>query len=371
MKKVYTRDLDASLVICRGARSEWSPCLEIFVGHDRLVVHAVAFSPSGDCFVTGGEDHKLRMWRPTTRTMILSFDGHTSSVSCVAFSPNGMYIASGSFDMDVRVWQASSGECVQTLEGHTDSISSVAYSADGLRILSATDNGEVKLWDLSDGRCILTLDKTNIDTAQAGISPDGGVIARSSKSSLVLYDVSSATSEAFKFPRKAEAATFSPDGRYVAARSSHIIRVWQVADRSLVRFIKVPNDELSSRLAFSPDGTRIGCGSGSGFVYLWQVASKAPPHVLRCHLMLVWDLSWSPNGLDAVSGSQDGTVCVSDTTPPPTDVQDVTSQDRPTATGPVRFVLVRNQHAVSLLHLPSLNIDVADFTALASALPRG
>lgn len=374
VKKAHTQDLDASLIICRGARSEWASCIDAFKGHGSNVF-AVAFSPSGDCFITGGGDCRLRMWRSATRTMILSFDGHTSSVSCVAFSPNGVYVASGSKYHDVLVWQLSTGDCVRVLRGHAARpVVSMVFLADEQHILSCTSEGDMELWDLSDGHCIFTLKPIeNVGQWLLGISPDGGVIACGNDSSLILHDRASATNVALDFPEQVEEATFSPDGRYVAARSSHIIRVWRFADKSLVRTIDVLDDRLTGRLAFSRDGARVGCGAlhgpfypWQGVVYLWHIASETPPRILRGHGAAVWDLSWSPNGLEVVSVSQDGSVRVWDITQPSTDAEDVASQYRLTATEPVRFVFAPDGRRFTLLHLPLLDINVLD-----SALPEG
>lgn len=124
---------------------------------------------------------------------------------------------------------------------------SVAYSGDGRRIVSATEGGEVKLWDATDGRCLLTLDQTGNETWQVGISPDGSVIARGDVASLRLHDVSSSSSETLEFPGTVEACVFSPDGRYIAARSERVVRVWTYPDKSLIRSVE-DSDYLSRRV---------------------------------------------------------------------------------------------------------------------------
>lgn len=246
----YTHELDGSLIVRTGALSNWPPRRDAFRGQRGEGVSAIAFSPSGDCFITGGEASRLNMWKTLTRTLVRSFDGHTESVTCVAFSPDGVHVASASYDGDVRVWQVSSGECVRFLRGHTDGVLSVAYSADGCRLLSATGEGEVALWDTNDGCCVLGFEKTGSTTWQTGLSPDGEVIARASGNFVSLYNVSAATNETLNFPGEVVACTFSRDGRFVAARSLHAILVWRFADRSLVHSIDV-SEELWCRLAFS------------------------------------------------------------------------------------------------------------------------
>lgn len=369
VRNAYGRELGGSLNVRRGALSKWPARRDAFTGHGGNRAHAIAFSPGGDCFITGGGDNRLKMWNTTTRTMAQSFDGHTESVRCVAFSPDGAHVASGSEDRGVRVWQVSSGECVRILKGHTDWVNSVAYSADGGRLLSATVEGEVKLWDTSDWRCIHTLQKTGDYSFQAGLSPDGVIIARASGSSLSLHDVSFATEETLDFPEEVWACTFSPDGRYIAARSLDVVRIWQCADKSLVRSITVSDSLWACRLAFSRDGTRIACGSDNGSVSLWQVASEDPPLVLKGHTIGVNDVSWSPDDLQLASASNDGTIRVCDAIQPPVHPEEpITSQSHPVdvSYGPPQFALARHGGDTVLLHLPSAKVDVTHFVITPS-----
>lgn len=331
----------------------------------------MAFSQDGAFFVTGGGDSKATVWKTATRTQIVSFDGHTACVICVAYAPDGLHVASGSDDKRVCVWQPSSGERVHILDGHTDRVWSVAYSGDGRSILSATWKGEVKLWDATSGRCLLTLDQTDNWTDQVGISPDGSIIAHGEEASLSLYNVVSSSSEALEFPNDVKACVFSPDGRYVAARSYNLIRVWTWPERSVVRSIDVAED-LLSRLVFSPDGTLVGCGSTNGTVLLWPVASEDSPRTLQGHTNCVRDLAYSPDKSQAVSVADDGMIRVWDPTSSSIIAKEHSALESALPSlGPPRFALVRSgEHAIALLYLPALGIDAKHFP-IGSQMPDG
>lgn len=311
----------------------------------------------------------LRIWDAAARTELQSFNGHTNWVICVAFSPDGAYVASGSHDQTVCIWQVSSGARVHTLEGHTGAIYSVAYSADGRRILSAAQWGELKLWDTADGRCVFTLRHTGHWTWQAALSPNGDVIARGEGTSLVLRDVSSATHEEISLPDKVEASPFSSDGRYVAARTRQAIRVWATADKTLVRSIDMAHITLWGRLAFSRDGKYIACGSTSGAVFVWEVASRSSPHTLNGHTKMVWDVAWSPDGLQLASAASDGTIWLWDGALHSSAPEiSVASAHPPAPPGRPRYALIQYINSATLIHLPSLRIN--DFPA-NPRLPEG
>ena len=50
-------------------------------------VNAVAFSPDGQQFVSGGDDQTIRLWEVGSGKQVGQFDGHAGSVISVAFSP--------------------------------------------------------------------------------------------------------------------------------------------------------------------------------------------------------------------------------------------------------------------------------------------
>lgn len=367
---MYAHEFQHALVVDHGTHADWAPCIDAFAGHGGFSVYAVAFSPDGSYFVTAGGNTKSTVWKTATRSRVVSFYGHTSSVRSVAFSPDGLYIVSGSEDTSVYVWRAFSAELIHTLGRHTGAVFSVAYSGDGHRILSATDGGEMKLWDAADGRCLFAFDRTS-PTVQAAISFDGDLIAHIDGDSPCLSDVSSYTTKVLEFPGKAVATTFSPDGRYVAARSHGIIRIWASVDNSLVRSIDVTN-HLTGRLAFSRDGTLIGCGSRDGSVQMWQIASEDPPRILQGHTNWVNDLVCSPDKSQAISVSLDGMIRVWDGTQSsdPTAWRAMLQPLAPTP-GPPCYALIRSgSRNIALLHLPSLGIDVEHFP-IGAQMPDG
>lgn len=354
-----------------GSHSGWEPCVQTFVGHGNSNIYAVSFSQDGAFFVTGGGDSRATVWKTATRTPIVSFDGHKDAVNCVAYAPDGLHVASGSADKRVCVWQPSSGECVHTLQGHTDPVWSVAFSGDGRRIVSATGEGEVKLWDTTDGRCLLTLDGTRNGTNQVGFSPNDTAIARGHGTSLSLYDVVSSSSEALEIPDTVEGCIFSPDGRYIAARSAHVIRVWAWPDKSPARSIDVA-ESLSGRLAFSPDGALVGCGSKDGTVRVWPVASEDSLRTLLGHVNIVRDLAYSPDKSQVVSVADDGMIRVWDLRS-----SSILAKEHPAlesalpSLGPPRFVLVwYGEHAIALLDLPALGIGAEHFPT-GTLMPNG
>ena len=69
----------------------------------------------------------------------------------------GKELAACSSDKSVRVFNPTSGSLVRTLAGHTDWVYSVAISRDGKSIASGSWDGEVRLWNFADGKAARTI----------------------------------------------------------------------------------------------------------------------------------------------------------------------------------------------------------------------
>jgi WD40 repeat protein len=72
------------------------------------------------------------------------------------------------------------------------------------------------------------------------------------------------------------------------------------------------HEELVSSVSFSPDGTQIVSASDDNTVRIWDVATGTQLRVLEGHKSRVDSVSFSPDGTQIVSGSWDNTVRVWD-----------------------------------------------------------
>lgn len=112
-------------------------------------IRAMAVSANGKLLVTGGEDHKARIWDLGSGRLIATLEGHGGWVQAVAWNGKGL-LATGSSDGKVRVWDTK-GKLVETLPStHKGGVYSVAFrQSDGRLLASGGNDGVVRLWDVT------------------------------------------------------------------------------------------------------------------------------------------------------------------------------------------------------------------------------
>lgn len=103
-------------------------------------------APRGTRFVTGTQDHFLRVYDEASGELVKEWIAHGGRVLCVAWSPDGKRIASGGRDRMLRVWDAETFAQVLVLR-HDGDVSSVAWSPDGSMLASCTEDGRVRIAD--------------------------------------------------------------------------------------------------------------------------------------------------------------------------------------------------------------------------------
>jgi eukaryotic-like serine/threonine-protein kinase len=229
----------------------------------------LAFDPDGRKLAVVGTDRTVRVLDTTTGMEIITLIGHSGSILGLAYSPDGRRLASCGEDRTVRVWDATNGSELFCLRGHTASIQAVAFSPDGQRLASISRGsagggravpGEVVIWDLSNGQTVLTLPgRTELD----GDSGHAKV-------------------------------TFSPDGERLATSEGRTVRVWNAGTGQVI--LTLPSLEgFVTRMAYSPDGSRLVAASQDGSVQVWDAVKGETCLALRGHTSAVYGVAYSPD----------------------------------------------------------------------------
>jgi WD40 repeat protein len=278
-------------------------------------VNAVAFSPDGKLFATGGDDGIVKLWSADSRKVLGQLDKQEGAVSTLAFSPDGKMLATGGGNTHVKLWDVSSRSLTAEIKELGNSIYGVVFSGP-TPILAAVsyENGNkmVRAWDISAGRVTAVI--TGAGTADASdmflaFSPDGSMVALSSGFGVAVCHFPSGDKVAeFDATGKASAIAFSSDGKTLAIGS----------DDGKLMFIDLvalhssgtldAHDDYVSGVAFSPDGRFLVTASRDKTIKVWDAVSHAPRFTWKGHTEAVEAIAITRDGRTVASASGDKTV---------------------------------------------------------------
>jgi WD40 repeat protein len=288
-------------------------------------VTSVAFSPDGSrLYAAGGNPYvaqgdsaanNVKAWDLTgwltagDVPLARSFPGKRTCLTCLAVSPDGRLLAAGDSDKTVHVWETSSGRGALSLPPHTDVISRVAFSPDGRLLATTAVDGTVCLWDVRTGRQVRAF-----RGRKATFSPDSRHVATAGDDVRVHDAVSG--EEVRRFPRRADAVAYSPDGALLAVWHGQQAQVLHAAHGGVVFTLSPPGSIMD--LTMSPDGRLIAAACADSTVRVWDIRQGREVRVLRGHTGRASCVGFHPKGRLLASGSQQpGDVKVWDLTHQP------------------------------------------------------
>ena len=94
----------------------------------------------------------------------------------IALSPNGQTYATGGSDGIVRIWDYGTRKCIKELPKANEWILRLAFSPDGNRIVSTNQLGLAKIFDPASGEHLLSLKCSNGWNPVCQFSPDGSIL---------------------------------------------------------------------------------------------------------------------------------------------------------------------------------------------------
>jgi WD40 repeat protein len=265
------------LVVSRGGKLEiW----EVSSGKSVVTVedagHGVAFSPNGQYLALGGNPGQILHAATGKRALLVHNDG--DEIGDLTYSPNGQFIAGGS-DKRINVWDATNGKKILSFVGHSDSVTMVAFSPDSRRIVSASADKKVKIWDLTTGNELLCLDRHSDTVHGVSFSPDGQRIASASRDKTVrLWEVVTGR-QLLSLNGHADSVTcvaFSKDGQRIASGGNDKrIKIWDVTNgKELFSF--GGHTGFVTSVAWGADGLSIASSDIDGIVNLWEAKIQSP-----------------------------------------------------------------------------------------------
>jgi WD40 repeat protein len=289
-------------------------------GHDGIV-HSAAFASEGKLVVTGGEDGTIRTWSTSSDPVRVELPPPDERrLHDVAFDQSGERIVTASEDRTARIWGLPRARVLHALvHGHGvyDWVESAQFSRDGRLVLTAGADGTAKIWQASSGALLTTLGQPEETSLfDAAFSPDGRLVAGAGMAGgdrgpvvrVWRWRQRKLAMERGGFADRADAVAFSPSGSLLAGAGGDQVRVWRVADGSLVAVLHGRGDLKS--VAFGPGGQLVAAGGDSGAAWVWDLLSKRRIARMIGHRDTVTAVGFSADGRYLVTAGHDGAARV-------------------------------------------------------------
>jgi len=319
------RGLDLSQLTLRGAYLQGVEMQDTTLAGARLcecvltetfdAITAVAISPSGQYWATGGRQGRVWVWRENGHTLHLALQAHTDAVWALAFSPDERTLASGSLDGSVKLWEVESG--IALWSGlQTMGIDCLAFAPDGDVLASGGHDATLRLWEASLGTPLQDVPHPGPFTSLAW-SPDGRLLASGDLAGTIrLWEIPSRGRAACVEILAGHSSwvrglAFAPDGTSLASASwDGSVKLWELGEggRLRLRQTLVGHTEQVNCVAWSPEGATLASGSNDRTIRLWEAQEGRTRLVFSGHSGVVEGLAFTPDGGSLLSGSEDGTL---------------------------------------------------------------
>ncbi|OQV25306.1 U5 small nuclear ribonucleoprotein 40 kDa protein [Hypsibius exemplaris] len=280
-------------------------------------IFCVKFHPDGSALASAGYDRQIYLWNVFGESENYAIlPAHKGAILDLQFSRDGSKIVTASTDKTIGVFDFVTGTRIKRIRGHKLFVNSACPSPNGPELIcSGSDDGTVKVWDLRTKIFIKSFDTKYPVMACCFNGVADVIVSGGIDNNIQVWDLKNDAMH-YALVGHTDSVTglaLDPTGSYVLSNSmDNTARIWDIRPfappQRCTRLFTGHQHNFEKNLlrcAWSKDGSRISCGSGDRFVYIWETNSRKIEYKLPGHNGSVNDVCFHPKEPIIASASSD------------------------------------------------------------------
>ena len=246
-------------------------------------IRSMALDKIGKIFVTCSSDKTIKVWNPTTYTLIKTLVGHSQDVLSVIITSDQKYIASTSYDCKIILWDINKFSMITKLVCHQDHINGLAAS--GNYIYSASRDSRIGILNT------FTLDLTGyihlIPYTVKSESIKDELVAYGSLENVCLFNIDKESND-IKLNGHCglvQSICISNCKKFFISGSIGIesnLILWDMKTYIILSYLKSHENSVFC-VDISSDSTLAASCDYNGVVIVWNINSRSPKFRLSAH----------------------------------------------------------------------------------------
>jgi len=131
---------------------------------DKKGIEVLMYDPNNRIILSGGADHDIKVWEPSTGKMVSVLKGHQGGIFGLAKMGHNAFL-SCSGDQTIRKWDLHKEVCIDVWNEHRNRVTGILYDREKFAhsFLSCCADGKIKMWDFRTDKSVATFDDHDLD----------------------------------------------------------------------------------------------------------------------------------------------------------------------------------------------------------------